>query len=101
MSHKRFTKWTPELRARLFDFSKTPVWKLKVMITDETKTLRRIRRHPQKHRSLEDLNYRKNRLQAMKDQLEKLKRIHGEKAVRDALKSKNDPYVLRLDEEGY
>lgn len=100
MKRRRFTRWTPELRAKLFNFEKTYTYLLNKMIEEETETLRKIRLHFSSNLSLEDLNYKKNRIQAMKDEMDRRKRVYGEKAVRDALNSKSDGDILIIKRRG-
>jgi len=94
VKRSRFTRWTPELRARLFNYGKMFTYLLNKEIEEQLETLRKIRLHPANKISLEDLNYRKNKIQAMRDEMERRKRVYGEEAVRKAISSKNDGEVL-------
>ena len=70
MKRQKLTRWTPELRAKLFNFRRTPTWEIKIIIKETEERLKAERTHGPAG-NLEQVNFYRNKINAAQTEIRK------------------------------
>ena len=95
MTLKKLTKWTPELRQKLFKYRGKDMWFLDEAVKTADKQIKGIRKHGGSG-TLEEINYYKAMKQAAQDELNRLRDSLGTEKYNEALQPKStNNYKMR------